>query len=65
MDPDSPEGADFCRLYEVMQYPAIVVIDDQGHMQNMWTAEQLPPFSELSYYVTEDGLTRRTGAGSI
>jgi hypothetical protein len=53
LDPDSPEGADFCRLYEVMEYPAIVVTDDEGHMQNMWMSDQLPTYSELSYYVAE------------
>ncbi len=54
LDPDSPEGAEFCRLYEVVQYPAIVVTDNEGHMQTMWASDQLPTYSELSYYVEQE-----------
>lgn len=53
LDPDSPQGADLCQLYDIMQFPAILVTDNEGHMQNIWTGGQLPTYSELSYYVEE------------
>lgn len=53
-DVDSPEGIATCQLYEIMQYPAVLVTDDEGHVQNIWTGEQLPLIGELSYYVNND-----------
>lgn len=57
MDPDSPAGTDLCRMYDIMQFPAILVIDDDGAMQNLWTGDTLPSFSEVSYYVTDGSLS--------
>lgn len=58
LDPDSREGAELCRLYEIMQFPAIIATDDEGHLQNLWTGDRLPTYSEVSYYVPES--TART-----
>lgn len=58
MDPDSPEGVEKCRLYDILQFPAILVTDTQGHQQNLWLGEHLPTFSELSYYVEDTGPER-------
>ncbi len=54
LDPDTPEGVDACRLYDILQFPAILVVDNQGNMQNMWRGDHMPTFSELSYYVDAD-----------
>jgi hypothetical protein len=54
VDPDTPEGAEICRLYDVVQYPTVVATDNEGHIQNMWSGDQLPTFSELSYYVPQE-----------
>ncbi|HSE29902.1 MAG TPA: hypothetical protein VLA77_04935 [Candidatus Saccharimonadales bacterium] len=54
LDVDSREGADLCRLYEIMEYPAIIVMDDQGRLQNSWRGGHFPLISELSYYVTDE-----------
>ena len=54
LDPDSPEGVDICRLYDIMQFPAILATDDEGHVQNLWTNYHMPTFSELSYYVPQE-----------
>lgn len=53
MDVDSVEGAELCRLYEIMEYPAILVTDDEGRQQNLWTGQNLPRFNEVSYYVSD------------
>lgn len=53
LDPDSREGVELCRLYEIMQFPAIIATDNEGHMQNLWTGDQLPTYGEVSYYVPE------------
>lgn len=51
LDPDSPDGEALSRAYDVVQYPAIVALSDEGHMQNMWVGEMLPTINEVSYYV--------------
>jgi len=57
MDPDTPAGADLCRIYDIMQFPAILVTDDDGALQNLWTGDTLPTFSEVSYYIQEGSLS--------
>lgn len=57
MDPDSPAGTDLCRMYDIMQFPAILVTDDDGAMQNLWTGGNLPTYSEVSYYIDESALS--------
>jgi len=54
LDPDTAEGTDMCRLYDILQFPAILVTDNEGHVQNLWYGEHLPTFSELSYFVDQD-----------
>lgn len=50
LDPDSAEGASFCRTYDVVEYPSVVALSDDSQMQNMWRGLPLPTISELSYY---------------
>jgi len=51
VDPDTAEGADFCRTYDIVEYPSIVAISDDGILQNLWRGRPLPTISEISYYV--------------
>lgn len=60
MDADSREGTQLSELYGIMQYPAVLVTDDEGHVQNLWTGSAMPRIGELSYYVTDGGLESRT-----
>lgn len=57
MDPDTPAGTELCSTYDIMQFPAILVTDDDGAMQNLWTGDNLPTFSEVSYYIQEGALS--------
>lgn len=50
LDPDTPEGADFCRTYDIVQYPTLIALSDDGVMQNTWPGLPLPTISEVSYY---------------
>lgn len=51
IDPDSREGATFCKVHDLVEYPTIMAIDDGGKMQNMWRGVPLPLIDEVSYYV--------------
>lgn len=49
IDPDTREGESFCRVYDIVQYPTLIAVDNDGVMQNMWVG-MLPTISEASYY---------------
>lgn len=50
IDPDTPDGASFCRTYDIVEYPTIVAISDTGTLQQMWRGLPLPTISEVSFY---------------
>lgn len=51
INPDTREGADFCRTYDIVEYPSLIALDDRGTLQNLWRGTPLPTVSEVSYYV--------------
>ncbi len=51
IDPDSPDGIDLCRVYDIVEYPTIVAMSDEGMALNSWRGLPLPTISEVSYYV--------------
>ena len=50
IDPDSPDGAQFCRTYDIVEYPSVIATTDNGVLQNLWRGLPLPLINELSYY---------------
>ena len=50
LDPEHPDGISFCEAYDIVEYPSIVAIADNGQMQNLWRGLPLPTLSEVSYY---------------
>ena len=50
MDPDTRDGASFCRTYDVVEYPTLVALSDDSKLLNMWRGRPLPTISEVSYY---------------
>lgn len=51
LDPETAGGAQFCRAYDIVEYPTVVALSDDSQMQNMWRGLPLPTISEVSYYV--------------
>lgn len=51
VDPDTRDGDALCQTYDVVEYPSIVALDDNGVLQNVWRGLPLPTISEISYYV--------------
>lgn len=51
LDPDTTEGVQFCETYDVVEYPSIIAISDEGIIQNSWRGLPLPTISELTYYI--------------
>lgn len=48
---ETREGAAMASLYDVMQYPAIVVVRDNGEIAQFWQGDQLPLMNEVASYV--------------
>jgi len=51
LDPESMAGIDFCRAYDIVEYPSVIALTDEGQMLNLWRGIPLPTISEVSYYV--------------
>lgn len=51
MDVDSVEGSDKAELYDIVQYPAIMVLADDGSLVNRWVGGNLPLVDEVAGYL--------------
>jgi hypothetical protein len=47
---ETKEGAGMAALYDIVRYPAILVIAENGSLQKLWQDENLPLMDELDYY---------------
>lgn len=50
MEPESKEAESLVRTYDIVEYPTIIALSDDGQMQNMWRGTRLPTIGEVSYY---------------
>lgn len=50
LNPDTREGAEFARTYDIVEYPTMVAINTEGQVQAFWRGLPLPTVSEVSYY---------------
>ena len=51
VNPETSQGADLCRLYDIVEYPSVVARSDDSQLQNLWRGLPLPTINEVSYYV--------------
>lgn len=47
---ETPEGAHLARLYDIVQYPAIAVTQDNGNLMKHWEGMPLPLMNEVAGY---------------
>lgn len=51
IDSNTAEAVEIAKIHDIMQFPAILVTEDDGSAVQMWTdIDSWPTFSELSYY---------------
>jgi hypothetical protein len=50
LDVDSRDGASLASLYDVMAYPAILAVGDDGGYVKSWSGETLPLMNEVVSY---------------
>lgn len=51
VDVNSRDGVYLAQLYDVVKFPSIIALDDQGQMLQTWDSDMLPRFDEVSFYV--------------
>lgn len=51
LEPETREGIDFCRVHDIVEYPTIVAMDNEGKPLQVWRGLPLPLINEVSYYV--------------
>ena len=51
INPDTAEGTQFCETYDIVEYPSVIAVSDDGVMQSSWEGLPFPTISELSYYI--------------
>jgi hypothetical protein len=49
-DLNTREGADLAELYDVVRYPAVLAISNDGSLLQLWQGEILPLMSDVMYY---------------
>ncbi len=50
VNPDTRDGETFCRAYDIVEYPTLIALSDDGRMLNIWRGRPLPTINEVSYY---------------
>lgn len=50
IDPESRIHEGFLRAYDIVEYPTIISVSDEGSVLHMWRGRPLPTINEVSYY---------------
>jgi hypothetical protein len=50
---ETVEGADMAKLYDVVRYPAILVISGESHLQKFWQDQPFPLIDEVAAYAIQ------------
>ena len=53
LDPETIEGERFAGVYDILQFPAVVVTDDDGRLLQMWKGTPMPQIDEVSYFAKD------------
>ena len=51
LEPESIPGISFCETYDIVEYPTIVALADDGKLLTQWRGLPLPTIGEVSFYV--------------
>lgn len=49
---DTRDGSATASLYDILRYPAVLALSDDGRVMHEWHEQTLPLINEVSYYIT-------------
>ena len=52
IDPDGRDGVGFCLAYDIVEYPTLLALDNDGAVLDLWKGQSLPTFDEVSYWAS-------------
>lgn len=50
ISPDSREGESLCNAYDVVEYPTILALGNDGSVKASWRGKTLPLIDEVAYW---------------
>lgn len=50
ISPDGRDGVGFCEAYDIVEYPTILALRNDGGVAASWRGQSLPLFDEVSYW---------------
>ena len=50
MDPD--ENPNFCKAYDIVEYPTIIALGNNGEVREIWRGKELPLFNDVLFYMS-------------
>ena len=53
LDPEGVEGEGLARALDILEFPAVVALDDNESVSQQWVGIPLPPIDEVVYYVSQ------------
>ena len=53
INPETTEGENLVTVYDLLEYPAIMVLADDGSVVQMWKGMPLPSPDEVSYFARQ------------
>jgi len=51
IDPETRLGIELGMVYDIVEYPTIIALTDNGEIKALWRGLPLPTIDEVSYYV--------------
>ncbi len=48
---ETPEGANLAKVYDIVQYPGIVITQDDGAHMKQWEGDTLPLMTEVAAHI--------------
>ena len=49
LDPD--KNPHFCETYDIVEYPTLLALSNNGEVRAMWRGRNFPLINEVSYYI--------------
>jgi len=49
-DLETRDGSDMARLYDIVQYPSLLAVRDDGELAKVWPGPSLPLMDEVAGY---------------
>jgi hypothetical protein len=53
LDPETKAGADFAEAYDIVEYPTILALQNDGKVSAMWRGTPLPQVEQVMYWGAE------------